>query len=122
MRPVSKVIFILVCSILSVKNVAAQPFSYIYIQGDKTTPFYVKMEGKMQPRYGKNHSIISELPPGKINIEILFQQNAFPSEKFTLDVPENGARGFLLNKQGGVFALYDLQQKNYIMPLGGIAK
>ncbi len=122
MRPVSKVIFIVVCSILCIKNVVAQPFSYIYIQGDKTTSFYVKMEGKMQPRYGKNHCIISELPAGKINIEILFQQNAFPTEKFTLDVPENGSRGFLLNKQGELFALYDLQQKNYIMPQSEIVK
>ena len=95
-------------------NALAQPFSYVYIQGDKRMPFYVKMEGKMQPRYGKNYCIISELNPGLIHIEILFQQRALPSQKFTVQVPENGYRGFLLNKQEHGFGLYDLQQKKYL--------
>ena len=111
-----KFIFIALCSILISENVVAQPFSYIYIQGDKTTPFYVKLQGKMQPRYGNNYCIISSLTAGSADIEILFQQNVFPAEKFTIDVPENGARGFLLDKQGGSFALYDLQKKNYLSP------
>jgi hypothetical protein len=111
-----KNIFILVFFILLAAQVAAQPFSYVYIQGDKTTPFYVKLDGKMLPRYGKNYSIISELRPGPINIEILFQQHEFSPEKFTLQVPENGSRGFLLDKQDGVYALYDLQSKKYLMP------
>ncbi|MCW3123534.1 MAG: hypothetical protein JWQ38_3026 [Flavipsychrobacter sp.] len=99
-------------------TVSAQPFSYIYIQGDKQTPFYVKMEGKMQPRYGKNYSILSELNPGPVHIEILFQQRIFPSQKFTIEVPENGYRGFLLNRQGDSFALYDLQKKEYLATPG----
>ena len=104
------------CSILYVTNVVAQPFSYIYIQGDKTTPFYVKTEGKMQPRYGKNHCIISSLTAGKTNIEILFQQNAFPAEQFTIDVPENGYKGYMLDKKENGFALYDLKTKTYLKP------
>ncbi len=106
----------LICSVLFYINVTAQPYSYIYIQGDKTTPFYVKLDGKMQPRYGKNYCIVSSLGAGTANIEILFQQNAFPAEKFTIEVGENDARGFLLDKQGQGFALYDLQKKNYLAP------
>ena len=97
-------------------NLAAQPFSYIYIQGDKENPFYVKLHGQMLPRYGKNYCIISELTPGPVEIEILFQQHSFPTEKFTLQVPENGSLGFLLAKQGAQFELYDLQQKKYLKP------
>jgi len=108
--------FVLVCFILFFSNVGAQPFSYVYIQGDKTTPFYVKLEGKMQPRYGKNYCIISELRPGPVNIEILFQQHEFQPERFTIQVPANGSRGFLLDKRGAAFALYDLQAKKYLMP------
>ncbi len=70
----------------------------------------------MQPRYGKNYCIISELRPGPLNIEILFQQHEFLPEQFTIQIPENGSRGFLLDKQGGVFALYDLRTKKYLMP------
>ncbi len=91
-------------------------FSYVYIQGDKIVPFYVKLEGKMLPRYGKDYCIISELGPGPINIEILFQLNEYPAQKFTIDVPEKGSRGFLLDKQGSGYALYDLQSKKYLPP------
>ena len=96
----------------------AHAYSYVYIQGDKVTPFYVKMEGVMMPRYGKNYCILSELMPGPIHIEILFQQNVFPPRKFTIQVPKNGYRGFLLNKHEQGFVLYDLQQKKYL-DIGG---
>ena len=109
-----KFIIVMICVFAAFTNAPAQPFSYVYIQGDKTTPFYVKMEGKMMPRYGKNYCILSELGPGPIHIEIMFQQNVFPPQKFTIQVPENGYRGFLLNKQDKGFALYDLQQKKYL--------
>ena len=105
-----------VCACILCIGAGAQPSSYVYIQGDKVTPFYVKLEGKMQPRYGKNYCILSELKPGPVNIEILFQQHEFAPEKFTIEVPENGNRGFMLDKQGGVLALYDLQQKKFVMP------
>jgi hypothetical protein len=38
-------------------------FSYLYIQGDKQTPFYVKLEDAMQPRFGKNYCIIPKMAP-----------------------------------------------------------
>jgi hypothetical protein len=106
--------FIIACICMAGRLVAAQPFSYVYIQGDKITPFYVKMDGQMMPRYGKNYCILSELAPGPIHIEILFQQKVFPSQEFTINVPENGSRGFLLSRQGDGFGLYDIRQKKYI--------
>lgn len=89
----------------------AQEFSYIYIQGDKKTPFYVKFEDEMLPRYGKNYCIIPMLAPGPINIEILFQQSIYPSQKFTISVPESSNRSFLLRNNKGLFSLYDMQQQ-----------
>ncbi|MBL7719410.1 MAG: DUF4476 domain-containing protein [Flavipsychrobacter sp.] len=111
--------FIITCllALCSVHQaVAAGGLSYVYIQGDKQTPFYVKLEGEMQPRYGKNYCIIPKLAPGPIKVEILFQQNAYPAETFTITVPAFGSRGFMLIKKEGVFALYDLQQAFYLMP------
>jgi len=110
--------FILAAFVLFFVHTVAQPFSYVYIQGDKDTPFYVKMEGKMMPRYGKNYCILSELSPGPIHIEILFQQNILPAQKFTVNVPENGYRGLLLDKKDNAFVLYDLVQKKYLAPKG----
>lgn len=90
-------------------------FSYVYIQGDKETPFYVKLEDEMLPRYGKNYCIIPQLAPGPIHIKILFQQNLYPAQSFTIQVPENGYRGFLLMHKGEDFKLYDIQQQFYIV-------
>src|ERR1039457_5924954 len=100
-----KTVFTCIFILVLLMNGSAHDYSYVYIQGDKVTPFYVKMEGVMMPRYGKNYCILSELMPGPIHIEILFQQNIFPHQKFTIQVPENGYRGFLLNKQEHGFVL-----------------
>lgn len=91
-----------------------ETLSYLYIQGDKQTPFYVKLEDEMQPRFGKNYCIIPQLAPGPAHIEILFQQNVFPAQKFTVLIPESGSRGFLLVKKEEGFSLYDLQQGFYL--------
>lgn len=96
------------------ENLWAQRFSYVYIQGDQKTPFYVKFEGEMLPRYGKNYCIISELAPGPVNLEILFQQHAYPPATFRILVPENGFRGFLLTQTDTGFSLYDIHQQFYL--------
>jgi hypothetical protein len=95
---------------------AKERFSYLYVQGDKQTPFYLKLDGAMQPRYGKNYCILPQLAPGPLQIEILFQQNVFPPEKFTVLIPDGGSRGFLLVKKDGAYSLYDLQQGFYLQP------
>jgi hypothetical protein len=97
-------------------SLSAQQWSYVYIQGDKQTPFYVKLEDEMLPRYSKNYCIIPELEAGPIHIQILFQQNEFPPVSFTVLVPEAGNRGFLLTRKEDNFALYDIQQKFYLYP------
>ncbi len=109
----------------------AQDYSYVYIQGDKSIPFYVKLEGEMLPRYGKNYAIISRLEPGIISLEILFQQNTYPPHTFRINVPENSNRSFLLTKRTEGFSLFDLQQGFYLqagndpaddqLPSGGAA-
>lgn len=92
----------------------AQDFSYVYIQGDKKTPIYTKVEGVMMPRYGKNYALLSRLAPGPLNVEILFQQNEYPAVQFNILVPENGKRAFVLQKKEDGFALYDVQQNFYL--------
>jgi hypothetical protein len=94
----------------------AKSYSYIYIEGDKQTPFYVKLEGQMLPRQGKNYCIIPNLDAGITNIEILFQQSKYPEQKFVVKVPEGGSRGFVLQKVNDrQFALYDMQQGIYLV-------
>jgi hypothetical protein len=85
--------------------------SFLYIQGDKKTPFYVKVGGEMLPKYGKNYYVISQLPAGVLGLDIIFQQNVYPQQHFVIQVPENGYREFTLNKSDHGFVLYDMQQK-----------
>jgi hypothetical protein len=108
----------ILCSFFTLAHTCAQPFSFLYFQGDKQLPFYVKLEGVMMPRYGGNHCILSELSAGTAHVEILFEQNKFPAQKFTVNVPENGFRGFMLHRGIDGFTLYDLQQKKYLPASG----
>lgn len=98
-------------------SITAAAQAYIYIQGDKLIPFYVKALGKMMPRYGKNHCIISNIHTGEIAFDILFQQHSYPPLHFSIAVPSDGYRGFLLHKTEQGFDLYDLHEKKYIAPL-----
>jgi len=105
------ILFVCLLLIFTVNALMAKDYAYIYIEGDKQTPFYVKLEGQMMPRLGKNYCILPNLDAGVTNLEILFQQNLFPPQKFIIKVPEGGSRGFLLKKiNDQQFALYDLQQ------------
>ncbi|WP_190277326.1 DUF4476 domain-containing protein [Taibaiella lutea] len=105
------ILSILLLLAFSVNTLMAKDYAYIYIEGDKQTPFYVKLEGQMMPRLGKNYCILPNLDAGVTNIEILFQQNLFPPQKFVVKIPEGGSRGFLLKKiNDRQFALYDMQQ------------
>ncbi len=97
-------------------NVASAKYAFVYIQGDKVTPFYVKKDGKMLPRYGKNYCIIPKLDSGSIDIEILYQQNIFNPQTYTFDVPAGGCRSFLLTKKDTAYSLFDLETKAYLYP------
>ncbi len=105
---------ILLVLLLAGFSAQAQRFSYVYIQGDKQTPFYVKLNGDMQPRYGKNYCILPQLEAGTIKLDILFQQNLYPAQQFTIRVPENGNRAFMITRRDQQFSLYDLQQHFYL--------
>ncbi len=111
----------LAVAVLAVVPVCAIARSFVYIQSDPTLPIYVKLEGKMLPRYGKSYCIIPNLDAGTINIEVLFQQNVHPAQKFTVQVPPSGHRGFYVVKRDDGFFLYDLQQAFYLPASAGAA-
>lgn len=109
------IIFLLLGFITFVSDAFAQNATF-YIEGDQKTPIYVKVEGTMVDRMGKNYAIISNLAAGYTNFEILFELNKYPAQKFTLLVPESDARGFILTQvEPGTFALFDMDQKRFIL-------
>lgn len=88
----------------------------MYIQGDGTLPFYIKLDGSMQPRYGPNHCIITGVTNGLHQLEILFQQNKHEPVYFNVTMNEDTALAYLLYERENIFTLYDLNSKNYIQP------
>lgn len=89
--------------------------SALYFQGDKETGIYVKVEGKMMERLGRDFVIVPGLEAGEANFEVLFEQNKYPAQKFKIRIPENGIRGFVISRQNdGSFALFDVQTNGYI--------
>lgn len=87
----------------------------VYIQSDKETPIYVKVEGQMMERYSKNYVVLGNLASGPLNLEILFQQNKYPNQKFVLNIPPSSQRSLVLKKMDqNKFALYDLNYGIYL--------
>ncbi len=113
MKGIYKIIVFLFLFISNIQ-LSAHSLSFVYIQGDKSLPFYVKKDNKMMPRYGKNYCIIPEINKGILKIEILFQQNSLSPINFTINVLENSAIGFLLCKKEGIYCLYDIKNNSYI--------
>lgn len=87
----------------------------VYIQSDKSIPFYVKMEGQMMERYSKYYVILNSLASGPLHLEILFQQNQYPAQKFILNVAPSAQRSLVLQKDSdNKFALYDVNYGIYL--------
>lgn len=115
MRP-TKLILLLVAVCFMMMKANAQNSSYLYIQGDKEKPFYVKVNGVMSNRYGKNYCIFPQLKAGSAKVEILYEQNTLPSQEYAILIPNDGFRAFLLTKKDGSYALYDIHQQFYLKP------
>lgn len=114
---IKKTILIWLSLVLCGLGVFAQDLNdaVVYIQSDKETPIYVKVEGQMMERYSKNYVVLGNLASGPLNLEILFQQNKYPNQKFVLNIPPSSQRSLVLKKiDQNRFALYDLNYGIYL--------
>lgn len=114
---IKKTILALLCLILCGLGSYSQDLNdaVVYIQSDKETPIYVKVEGRMMERYSKNYVVLGNLASGPLNLEILFQQNKYPNQKFVLNIPPSSQRSLVLKKMDqNQFALYDLNYGIYL--------
>lgn len=114
---IKKTILIWLSLILCGLSVFSQDLNdaVVYIQSDKETPIYVKVEGRMMERYSKNYVVLGNLASGPLNLEILFQQNKYPNQKFVLNIPPSSQRSLVLKKiDQNQFALYDLNYGIYL--------
>lgn len=114
---IKKTILIWLCLTLCGLGAFSQDLNdaVVYIQSDKETPIYVKVEGQMMERYSKNYVVLGNLASGPLNLEILFQQNKYPNQKFVLNILPSSQRSLVLKKiDQNKFALYDLNYGIYL--------
>ena len=107
----NKFVTILITLVLAGASVFAQSKNdaVVYIQGEKSIPFYVKMEGQMLDRFSTDYFIINNLAEGTTKFQILFQQNQYPTQNFVVNIPASGYRSFNLQKVSDKeFVLYDV--------------
>lgn len=100
---------LLFCLLATVKLMAQDPQYFIYIQHEKSQPFYVKYNGKVLSSSERGYIILSELPAGAIPITIGFAKEEAPEQQFKIKVTKDD-QGFLLKRTDEKsYALYNLQ-------------
>lgn len=100
---------LLFCLLASVKLMAQDPQYFIYIQHEKSQPFYVKYDGKVLSSSERGYIILSELPAGATPITIGFAKEETPEQQFKIKVTKDD-QGFLLKRTDDKsYALYNLQ-------------
>jgi hypothetical protein len=102
----------LFCLNLAVK---AQKVYFIYLQSETSTPFYVKMAGKIQSSTTNGYLILSKLVDSTYLITI-GQPGKQEEPRFTVTI-SRGDRGFLLKNIDGSLSLFDLQTLAIYKPI-----
>jgi len=102
-------LYVLVGLLLSGKLIAQDPHYFVYIQSEKSQPFYIKYKGQVLSSSDKGYLILSEVPPGTAQLTVGFPKNEVPEQLFYLRMARND-QGYLLKKgEDDAYALYDLQ-------------
>lgn len=89
------------CFLLMALRMTAQDQQYyIYIQSERSQPFYVRFDGKLLSSSDKGYIILSKLPAGTANMRIGFAKSEVPEEQYMVKVGGPNDQGYLLKKDG----------------------
>lgn len=83
---------------------------FVYIQSERSQPFYVRYDGKLIPSSDRGYLILSKMPAGTASLRIGFAKSDAPERQYLVRVSGPGDQGFLLKKDGDRgYALFNLQ-------------
>src|SRR6187549_1432896 len=103
-------LFILALLAGSFRIGAQDPGYFIYLQSERSQPFYVRYDGKLLSSSDKGYLIISKLHAGTASLRIGFANNSIPEQQFLVRLSGSNDQGYLIKKDGdNGFALYNLQ-------------
>ncbi|MBW8688396.1 hypothetical protein [Chitinophaga rhizophila] len=99
-------------------HLAAQDQQYfVYIQSERSQPFYVRYDGKLLPSSDRGYLILSKMPAGTANLRIGFAKSDAPEGQYQINISGPADQGFLLKQDGSKgYSLFNLQTFAVIRP------
>ncbi|UYQ93430.1 hypothetical protein MKQ68_25445 [Chitinophaga horti] len=123
MHQLKKTIICVLCCLFIGGSLAAQDKAnyFVYIQNEKSAPFYLKYKGKVLSSSPKGYIILPKMEQGDaVPVTVGFPKNEYPEQTFLLKVSRRD-QGLLLKNTGEEgFALYDLQTFGVTRPGEGL--
>ncbi|PWV44764.1 DUF4476 domain-containing protein [Chitinophaga sp. S165] len=90
---------------------------FVYIQSERSQPFYVRYDGKLMPSSDRGYIILSKMPAGTASLRIGFAKSDAPERQYLVKVTGPGDQGYLLKQDGDRgYALFNLQTFAVIRP------
>ncbi|MCK7559537.1 hypothetical protein MKQ70_33050 [Chitinophaga sedimenti] len=115
MHQIKKRIIYALCCLFIGGSLSAQDKTnyFVYIQNEKSQPFYLKYKGQVLSSSPKGYIILPKMEQGDaVPVTVGFPKNEYPEQSFLIKVNRRD-QGLLLKNTGEEgFALYDLQTFN----------
>ncbi len=90
---------------------------FVYIQSERSQPFYVRYDGRLMPSSDRGYIILSKMPAGTASLRIGFAKSDAPERQYLVKVTGPGDQGYLLKQDGDRgYALFNLQTFAVIRP------
>lgn len=90
---------------------------FVYIQSERSQPFYVRYDGKLIPSSDRGYLILSKMPAGTASLRIGFAKSDVPERQYLVRITGPGDQGYLLKQDGDRgYALFNLQTFAVIRP------
>lgn len=97
--------------------VAQEQQYFVYIQSERSQPFYVRYDGKLIPSSDRGYVILSKMPAGTASLRIGFAKSDVPERQYLVRVTGPADQGYLLKQDGDRgYALFNLQTFAVIRP------
>gem|GEM_PF-648822 len=105
-------------------HMSAQDQQYfVYIQSERSQPFYVRYDGKLLPSSDRGYLILSKMPAGTASLRIGLAKSDAPEREYQVRITGPADQGFLLKQDGDRgYALFNLQTFAVTRPSAGKPK
>ncbi|MCF6408124.1 hypothetical protein L3C95_34870 [Chitinophaga filiformis] len=102
---------------MTIRMLAQEQQYFVYIQSERSQPFYVRYDGKLIPSSDRGYLILSKMPAGTASLRIGFAKSDAPERQYQVRITGPADQGYLLKQDGDRgYALFNLQTFAVIRP------